>query len=52
MSDPLYIDPEDLLAVVEKHSATVTLSFLCDLMPVLGMRLRFSIVEIDDEVSA
>lgn len=43
------IDPEDLLAVIEKHSATVTLAFLCDLMPVLGMRLRVNIVEIDEE---
>jgi hypothetical protein len=33
------VDPEKLWAVVEKHASTVTLNFLCDLMPVVGMRL-------------
>jgi uncharacterized protein YejL (UPF0352 family) len=51
-ADPFDIDPEELLAVIEKHSATVTLALLCDLMAVIGMRLRVSIVEIYPEQSA
>ena len=39
------IDPDKLLAVLKKHSATVTLALLCDLMPVLGLRPSVSLVE-------
>jgi len=39
------IDPERIMAAVNKHSDTVTLAFLIDLARALDMRLRVEIVE-------
>ena len=32
------IDPDKIMEVFEKHADTVTVSFACDLLPLLGMR--------------
>lgn len=39
------IAPERIMAAVNKHSDTVTLAFLIDLVRALDMRLRVEIVE-------
>jgi hypothetical protein len=39
------VDPKRFMRVVEKHASTVTLAFLCDIMPVVGLSMTVSLVD-------